>query len=517
MKRSRVLLYLAVLAAALAYLSAWHAADSAPGARPSAEGLMAPLDDAYIFGQYARQALHGQWLHYTPGAPISTGVSSATWLLALTALMGLGWPLTWAAWALGLACLGWSVHSLLRLGARLFPSLPDWLLPLLFLAHASSVSLFFQGMDSGLLLAALLAAAEAALDPEARAKFWCLGTILAFTRPEGQLAFPALALARAWHRQSRAKTAVLALSLAALPSFGLWAISGSMVPDSVRPKTAAMDRLSFSERSATAVRYAAQVTTELMMGIVPARASVGYVGNAQAGNDPAKHFPPLALLAAFLGIVFAWDKKEQRAWWLGMSAAWMGILLALSWDLPVGWHRHRYLGSLWPLMILGVAAALQALRGAGKPWDRAGRSALLTLWLGFGLLTWPWFLRATYQSAANYAVANREAAFALKELPGDQAVAVEDAGLIAYYGGRSTVDLLGVTDHRLALVQARGNEAVLLALDEQRPMLALLHPVRSGSYSGLWTSNGLLTVQQPLGGMTLYRFNWESATIVKKP
>ena len=90
MQRSRVLLYLAVLAASLAYLSAWHAADHAPGVTPSAERLMAPLDDAYIFGQYARQALKGEWLHYTPGAPISTGVSSFSWLLGLTALMGLG-------------------------------------------------------------------------------------------------------------------------------------------------------------------------------------------------------------------------------------------------------------------------------------------------------------------------------------------------------------------------------------------------------------------------------------------
>jgi hypothetical protein len=519
MRRSHLFMAAAVLLAGLAYLWVWAAADHAPGARPSAEGLMAPLDDAYIFGQYAAQAVRGEWLHYTPGAPVSTGVSSAAWLLALTGLMGLGWPLTWAAWALGLACLAWSVRSLLRLSRRLFPALPDWALPALFLMHASSVSLYFQGMDSGLLLAALLGSAEAALDPEASLRFWLLGGLLAFTRPEGQVAFPALALAHAWGqgRQKAWKNALFALFLAALPSLGLWAISGSPVPDSVRPKSAAMLRLPLIDRAEAAGLYAAQVSGQLLMGLVTPGESIGFVGNAGAGNDPSKHFPPLALAVALVGIYHACKRREQGPWWLALSAAWLATLLLLSWNLPVGWHRHRYLAPLWPLMILGVGAALNALQSRRGPWPRAGRSALLVLWLGFGLLTWPWFLQASYHSGANYAAANREAAYEQKALPNGGPVAVEDAGLIAYYGGRETVDLLGVTDHRLALLQEDGPGAVLQELQRrpagQRPTTALLHPSRSSGYSALWTANGVLTPLQPLGSMVLYRF---SALGVKK-
>jgi hypothetical protein len=517
MDRSRILIYLAVLTAGLAYLSVWHAADHMPGITPSGEGLMAPLDDAYIFGQYARQTLHGQFLHYTPGAPISTGVSSFSWLVALTALMGLGWPLTWAAWALGLACLAWSSHSLFKLGTRLFPALPNWLLPALFLAHASSVSQYFQGMDTGLLLAALLATAEAAIDPKAGAKFWAFGSLLVFTRPEGQIAFPLLALARAWPQGTsrRIRIASLSLALAVLPTLGLFWISGSTVPDSIRPKTAGIARLVMAQHEKVSGTYAAQVLGFLMNGLVPPDQSIGFVGDAAAGNDPSKHFPPLALIIAAIGIGLALRRSDQRPWWLGMGAAWLATLACLSWTLPVGWHRHRYLTPLWPLIVLGAAACLDQLRSAKGVPARLGKSAVLTLWFGFGALTWPWFLGATQISAARYAVANREAAFSLRTAKEKGPIAVEDAGLLAYYSGRQIVDLLGVTDHLLAQVQLSGRPAVLEELLhlplERRPSYAVLHTQRKDSNRDIWTKFGFFGKPRAVAGMQLYPILWGKA------
>lgn len=513
MQRSHIFLSLAVLTAGLLYLGVWQRADHALGATPSAEGLMAPLDDAYIFGQYARQALHGEWLHYTPGAPLSTGVSSWSWLLALTALMALGWPLTWAAWALGLACLAWSVHSLFRLGQRLFPALPAWALPALFPVHASSVSLYFQGMDSGLLLAALFATLRAALDPAATRRFWALALLLVFTRPEGQIALPFIAVARAWPDQgaARARALVSGLVLALLPTLGLWALSGSPIPDSVRPKTAALSRLSLNEHAVTSATYAAKVCGNLLLGLAPAGTQVGVVGDADSGNDPSRHFPPLALLLALLGLAWAWRSGQQRPWWLAVLAAWLATLLLLSWELPVGWHRHRYLAPLWPLLLLGTAGLLQACQERSRSGARLLRSMALMLWIGWGALQWPWFLKATELSASNYAAGNRQAAFALRSLP-QGIVAVEDAGLIAYYGGHPTLDLLGVTDHRFALRQAEGMAAVESALralpPQERPVAALLHKGRPGSYEQRWSQSGFLKRSAEMGYLTLWVFDW---------
>jgi hypothetical protein len=523
MKRATLYLSLAALAASLLYLGAWRVADSGPGVTPSPEGLAMPLDDAYIFAQYARQALRGEWLHYTPGAPISTGVSSAAYLLTLTGAMGLGLPAPWAAWLIGLGCLLWSLNSAQRLSRRLFPTLPDWLPPLLFLANASFVSQFFQGMDTGLFLALLLAALEAAADPRADGRFWALAAGLAFCRPEGQLAVPCLALARAWTLPRRWTSLALGLGLAALPSLGLWALSGSATPDSVRSKSEALKALPLPLHAAISGRYAAKAAGAVFMGLAGADTVVGMAGSAAAGNPPGRHFPPLALALAAAGFWLALKDRRRRLWWLGLAAWWLLAFGALCWNLPVGWHRHRYLAALSPGLLLGLAALLDRLNVVGYPgghkarpyigsWGTAAgtlRVALLTLWAGFGFLQWPWFLKATAQSASRYATVNRQAAFALRALPEAGPVALEDAGLLAWYSGRSTIDLLGVTDHAFALAQGHGREAVLAAYAArvEKPAYAALHVVRSRSSLEGWSQAADLKLVLDVNGMGLYRWN----------
>src|SRR5438094_5107100 len=55
-----------------------------------------PLDDAYIYSNYALNAAHGYFLQYNPGEP-SGGVTSAGWFLLLWALYSLTAPLGQAA------------------------------------------------------------------------------------------------------------------------------------------------------------------------------------------------------------------------------------------------------------------------------------------------------------------------------------------------------------------------------------------------------------------------------------
>ena len=55
-----------------------------------------PLDDAYIYSNYALNAAHGYFLQYNPGEP-SGGVTSTGWFLLLWALYSLTAPLGQAA------------------------------------------------------------------------------------------------------------------------------------------------------------------------------------------------------------------------------------------------------------------------------------------------------------------------------------------------------------------------------------------------------------------------------------
>ncbi|NNE44707.1 MAG: hypothetical protein HKN12_10890, partial [Gemmatimonadetes bacterium] len=58
----------------------------ATGGRPSL-----PLDDSFIYFQYARQAAAGEFFSYHPGDAATTGSTSVPWMLilALGALLGM--------------------------------------------------------------------------------------------------------------------------------------------------------------------------------------------------------------------------------------------------------------------------------------------------------------------------------------------------------------------------------------------------------------------------------------------
>lgn len=518
MIRYRLLILMLAALAALAHLGAWRAADQGPQVASAGEGLALPLDDAAIYLQYSRQALRGEWLRYNPGAELSTGVTSPLYFGLLTALMGLGLNGPLAAWLLGAAAFVLGLVCMDRLAARLFPALPPWWAAALLLCQGAWAAWSFNGMESGLLLALSLAASLAALKARG-SSFLAVAAALAFTRPEGQVLAGLLGMAWAWQRKS-VRDLLWVGMIAAAPSALLWALSGSMVPDSMRPKSASLmagqDAWGLMARSSD---YAVGLIKGLWMGFWGGRDAVGLAGDAQALNPSAPLYPPLLLLAAVFGF-FARAQGAQRGFWLAIACALAGVAALLAWQLPVGWHVHRYSAGAAPLLWLGALGALQALRtqgGLGRP----ASAALFALWAAFGLASWPWHLQRNHAGALAYAQANRNAALAAAQLP-EGPVAVADAGLLTYYSGRETVDLLGITDHRLALAQAHGRGAVLEALMDRQhpPRWAVLHQDRPDMNLEAWLRLGLLKPVPgwaPGRGMTLYAWDWHQASRRSRP
>ncbi|HTB35318.1 MAG TPA: hypothetical protein VK842_10670, partial [bacterium] len=479
MIRYRAWLLAAALLGGLCYLGTWRMAAAAPVMGSSADSLAVPLDDAAIYFQYAHQALHGEWLRYSPGAPVSTGVTSPLYLLLITAGMGLGLAGPWAAWALGLASLLLGLVCADRLGRRLCPDLPPWWVPLLLLSQGAWVGLHFNAMETGLFLGLSLALLDALTDEDAAAQAWVLLGLLAFTRPEGQVLGLLLGLAWLWQRRELRRAAGLLLLMAA-PTLLLLAVSGSVVPDSVRPKTLLLqggkDPLALL---AQASDFAMGAIKGAWMGFWGGADSVGVAGDAAARNPVGPLFPPLALAGALLGL-FHWLNGPRR--WLagGLLAGLAALLGLLASDLPMGWHNHRYLAAAAPVLLLAMAGGLQALRSQ-PGLGRAAAAAAFTLWAGFGLASWPWHLERTYLGAHDYALSETTGALALRGMPPGP-VAVADSGLLAYYSGRPITDLLGITDHALALAAPQGKGAVLESLldrGDRRPTLAALAPDRA--------------------------------------
>lgn len=512
MIRYRLLIMLAALAASLAHLAAWRSADLAPGVLDAGEGLAVPLDDAAIYFQYARQALQGDWLRYSPDAALSTGVTSPLYFLLLTGLMGLGLGGPLAAWLLALAGLLLALVAMDSLGRRLFPALPAWWPPLLLLSHGAWMGWAFNGMETGLFLGLSLAAVLA-YDLGRRGAFLAAMGLLAFARPEGQLLAGLLALT--WGLSGRGAGAALAgLLLAACPSMLTHALAGGVVPDSLRPKSVALrEGLSAWAQMGQSADYAVSLLKGAWMGFWSGQDRLGLAGDEASRNPATPLFPPLLLLAALVGF-FSQARGPRRRLWTALAAGLAALAGLLSWQLPVGWHSHRYLAPSAPLLWLGGLACLQALRrapGLGRP----ASAALFSLWALFGAASWPWHLQRNYEGAKAYALSNRNAALRLAGLP-EGPVAVGDAGLLAYYSGRPTRDLLGVTEHALALALAHGRGAVLESLlhDGPPPRWAALHEQRPDLDPGPWMALGLLRPLDgpaPGEGLRFYRWDWHAS------
>jgi hypothetical protein len=511
MIRYRLTLVLAAALAALLYLGAWRAADHAPGVLDAKAGLAVPLDDVAIYFQYARQALHGEWLRYSPGAGLSTGVTSPAYFVLLCAAMGLGLPGPWAAWLLGALSLLLSIALMDALSRRHFPALPPWWGPLLLLSHGAWVGWSFNGMETGLLLALVLWAAWAVCEAEARGML-AAAAALAFTRPEGQVL--ALLFGAAWcARREQWRWAPVLLALAAAPSLLVLGLSGGLIPDSVRAKSglARAGGLSWDFLK-QASSYGIGLVKGLWMGLWGGQDAVGLAGDLASGNPAAALYPPLLLLGALFGF-FAGQARGERAFWRASAAGLASMAALLSCLMPLGWHVHRYQAAAAPLLWLGALAGLQALRETGG-LGRHASAALFLLWASFGLASWPWHLQRDQQGAANYALFNRNAAVALRSFP-PGSVAVVDAGLLAYYSGHPIADLAGITDHALSLSAVQGKGCLLEALlaRPEAPRWAVLHPARQDFDPSAFEALGLLArrPQALPGGMLLYDWNWHDA------
>jgi hypothetical protein len=155
-RRGTVLLTLAILA-----VTAFHA-----GRMLKTElvvtggGLSLPLDDSFIYLQYARAIAQGHPFVYTPGNAPTTGATSLGYPLLLLPPHLLGLPPSIAiAWALALGVVGFAASALLmvRLGRRLGGWIGGGLALALFLASAQLLWGYMSGMEVPLYATVLLA------------------------------------------------------------------------------------------------------------------------------------------------------------------------------------------------------------------------------------------------------------------------------------------------------------------------------------------------------------------------
>lgn len=458
-----------------------------------------PLDDVYIHFQYAKQLAAGQPYVYNPGLPPSSGATSFLYPFILAAGYLLGFQgLSLGLWAIGIGALAlagsaWLVYRLARAGGA--PErLAVALIPIFTLNGAVSWH-FMSGMETGLVVLFSLWTVYAltlVLSPSGRGERQHLrllvvtATLLALIRPEGAI-LTLLAVGAAmlqWRltppsvhregRQRRVITARYVMSLLPLLSIGVQPVAnliftGSAVASGNAAKSVfGIVPFEWSEVVRRIIENFARMWGEFFTGIslregmyiLPGTLLLAVVGLVWLVR--ARHASPLRSRVFVALIIFGWLV--------------VGTLAVSTLDTAF-WHFKRYqmpfMALLFPLAGWGIKVISHQSPVVGQNQMRVFQivaGVLSVVLLASSLWTWPTFLHHYALNVSYVYLQPLQIARWLQAntLP-DAVVAVHDTGLLRYVGGRTTIDMVGLTTPGAADYWRSGPGAVAEFLMNTRP------------------------------------------------
>lgn len=413
-------------------------------------GPAVPLDDTYIHFQYARALAELHPFRYTAGAEPTPGATSLLWpaLLAPFHAVGLrGARLIWAAWALGFLSLGLTAVETARLAGGLVSRGAAIVAGAMVFAFGGFVWFAGSGMEvipfAWLLTRTTRRSAEwLELDedgPHVR-ELLALSIASPLMRPEGALATLtvfAVLLARPGGSRARALPALLGL---VAPSLVCFVATGQPVMSTALAKWLPINPYYPLPRLIAAVTH-----------------NVGlFFGTLLDGRLWTSLFLPeggwfafvLALVA--VPVVGFRQRKLPRALLVLVLA--FGALMPTTYETFLV-NRVRY---IWPFFtghlvalaalaeILGFALAAPVARLGVRPSHAAGAVAM-----GFlGLLAERVPPSVSDLASSSEAISLQQVAlarWASEALPASARLGVNDTGALAYFSGRPTFDVVGLT------------------------------------------------------------------------
>ncbi len=440
--------------------------------------VVMPLDDAYIHFQYAQQIANGQPYVYNPGLPPTSGATSFLYpyVLALGDWLGLR-GLNLGLWALGvgavaLAISAWLVYRIVLIAA---PYRIALIFAVAFLLDGWVEWHFMSGMETGLAITFTLLTLYAVLSRRFRLSI-VAATLLALIRPEGGL-LSAIAMLivllqglndipvksrfgipRLWlWRREWLLLLIPVLAIGVQPLVN-WALTGSPVASGNAAKS--------------------------LFGIIPP--DMGIILGRVRDNFfemwrefATEHF--YAFGAAVVGVIaLALDKRFRLVavmlvlWLLAGTAAISTLDTAF-------WHFKRYqmplIALFIPLAGWGWALVYRSLLRNLPRLDRRVRLALPVVCAIVIAVSISNLLQSTLQFISNYdlnvgyvvAQPLQMARWLAANTPPDARIAVHDVGMMRYMGGRTTIDIVGLTTPDAASYWRNGPGSIGQFIEKERP------------------------------------------------
>lgn len=410
----------------------------------------APLDDAYIHFQFSRSFAAGEPLVYTPGTPPVAGATSLLYpiLLALPYALGLReHSIVWAAWALGwlsLGLLATEAHATARKFAGFVGGVAAAWLMLAFGANAWFATSGMEVMPlAWLMLRAVRRAAEwceGEFDGRERAgvlELVALSAACPLMRPEGAYAsvLVACALALCPRRAPRWLALLPLLLVFSSPALN-FAFTGSFVSTTARAKWLALNPY-----------YSTSELVDHTLAYVRLLAGTLLNGELWTALFLPRGSAPFAL-ASVLSLPLLALKRELRARATLLSLLALGSLIPATYECYLC-NRVRYLWPFAPAFLLGVVALCELVASNLSRLRRElGFVRVLLLGPVIGVLA-----GRLPDSIDDVAVSARGifdqqvslGLWARDHLPPGASAGVNDTGAIAYFSGRRTFDVVGLT------------------------------------------------------------------------
>jgi uncharacterized membrane protein len=377
-----------------------------------------PMDDAYIV-QHSVESLRAGADGRFIGTPPLVGATSPSQVLLITALSVL-MPTAWAQFIIsGLGAVLYAAgafHLAKRFGARILPAAGVALLSIL---AGMSVYHFFNGLETGLAMAAIMWSLILFFDPvPAKRRHFALLGLLPYIRPElaalSLILFARAALHewtanRAGFIRSMALSAAWSVAGAAPIALFLLASGQPIIPNTVSAKA-----LFFAEGCRPFLAKEAFAASLLFDGVViMGLAALGFIA---------------AVMSRFRWVA------------VGFFAA---VFAAYSLTLPgaLAHNHHRYLYILIPLAIAGWASLLgvQDRRMRLGAWAGLGLAVFVSA-IGFAT-TWSLYNRGLDISRVEL---RGVAEWVRDNVPETATVLVHDAGYISEVGRQPLVDIVGL-------------------------------------------------------------------------
>jgi hypothetical protein len=439
--------------------------------------LWTPLDDAFIYAQYAREISRGDFYEYHPGEGVTTGVTSPLypWCLVPAFWLGLGGErIVWWWFGLGVIWRVWMAVLVFRLAADWSRDRRVGWIAALFALFAGNYNwAVSSGMEAGmvsvLLLLSLrlgqtwvtvLAQPGSKLESRRRIGFGIALALLMLARPEGAatglLAFVCLGV---WLRR-RGGAVVRAwawLGLALLP-WVLWMVFA-------RVNTG---YFSMSGTVKTLPGLPGYNPVE-MLAVWFDGVRVTFTGDFMG----MARFPGWGWVAVALGCAgLAWPRGKRGSVRGGLATIWLAGLLVPPLSLAPFVQNARYQSAHIPLLVvLGVYGVwrlgARIPRGRRMIWGGVGGLAAVVTLGGFVNMA----QQFATQTEDMFYLHRRVARWIRENTEPSDRIALTDVGTIPFLTNRLTLDFVGLTNRSMVGMLAQGQGAVWHAVERLEPRM----------------------------------------------